>query len=198
MKILITGFGPFLDNAENISQKMLQFLKEDPGLSHLDISTQELPVEFSRAFEVFQNCQQKCNPDLVFQLGLAAGRTRIGLEKVGLNWVETRLPDNAGVMPVTGEIFKNEPLALRCQMPWTEYMLKNPCPEVELSFSAGAYVCNDLFYRSLREESRLNNIYLVGFIHLPPESPLLSAARIKEILVNIISWIALNAKSGVR
>ena len=190
MKILITGFGPFLENAKNTSQEILFLLKTEPVLTSLDLQTLELPVEFSLAFEVFERKRQEIKPNLVFQLGLAASRCRIGLEKVGLNWIETSFPDNSGKIPPVGEIFKNEPLGLLSQMPWSEFITQNPCKEVELSFSAGTYVCNDLYYRSLREQTKSAEYPSVGFIHLPPESPSFSIDRMKEVLVNIISWMA--------
>jgi pyrrolidone-carboxylate peptidase len=53
MRMMITGFGPFLEHSVNLSEKMLYLLKEDPALAHHEIETVKLPVEFGKAFEVY-------------------------------------------------------------------------------------------------------------------------------------------------
>ena len=83
MKILVTGFGSFLDNNENPSSEILKLLPK--SIYGNEIITVELPVVYDQAFNVLRPLIEKYQPKLIINLGLASGRTKISLEQVALN-----------------------------------------------------------------------------------------------------------------
>lgn len=171
MKILISGFKPFLGQKINPSQKIALDLQD----RFADVVSLILPVEYKQSFWLLEREIQNVEPDFVIMIGQAAGRTNVCFEKVGLNWVQSRHADEAGVKPAFGAIEANEPLALMTPFPVDEHYekLKAKNLPVEISFSAGAYVCNDLYFRILNEFKNLKAV----FIHVPLVPEQLDAAN---------------------
>lgn len=161
MKILVTGFKPFLGEKINPSQ----ILAENISAEISGVSCCVLPVEFQSAFEQLINKTKNNQFDFIILLGQAAGRSKISLEKIALNWLQTEHADESGVKPVTGFIFENRDLALMTEFPVDEVYesLKAEGYPVEISFSAGTYVCNNLYYKCLAENLKAP----VVFIHVP-------------------------------
>lgn len=161
MKILVTGFKPFLGAETNPSEILA--LRSAEIFSEVDFVV--LPVEFANSFKVLKNQLIQQEYDFLIMLGQAAGRTRICFEKIGLNWIQTEHQDEAGHLPRTGSIHHGEPLALMSVFPVDQVYLKlkNKNLPVDISFSAGAFVCNDLYYRVLRDFKGLKAV----FIHVP-------------------------------
>lgn len=162
MKILVTGFEPFfgaeINPSKILSQRMSQNFSEVESLI--------LPVEFDKSSEFLKKYIAECGRcDYLVMLGQAAGRSKISLEKIGLNWVQSNHKDESGVLPQTGIILEDEPLALMSIFPIDEVYseLRKENLPVEISFSAGTFVCNDLYYRILNQFSDLKAV----FIHVP-------------------------------
>ena len=104
-------------------------------------------------------------------LGLAADRTKICFEKIALNWQQSKNSDEAGYQPSGGPIIQNKELALMSPFSIEEALnhlsqsdLNSTSWPMQTSFSAGTYVCNDLYYRQLQAYPGLNSV----FIHIPP------------------------------
>ena len=55
-----------------------------------------LPVDAARAPAALRDALEGLNPAAVLLTGLAAGRAQLSLERVALNVMDFRLPDNAG------------------------------------------------------------------------------------------------------
>ncbi len=161
MKILMTGFKPFLGQKLNPSEWLVQEIqKKDPSVRVL-----VLPVEFGKSFEVLKNIINEETPDFLIMLGQAAGRRNVCLEKIALNWVQSRNKDEAGFLPTTGPIVKDSELAMMTSFPVDQifaYLIENKQP-VEISFSAGTYVCNELYYHALSQFKKLKSV----FVHVP-------------------------------
>lgn len=175
MKILITGFEPFLENKNNISKEILESFRTSA-------TTLVLPVEFKRSFEILKEEIERVQPEMVLMFGLAVGRTKISLEKVALNWVETKHADNAAHVPKVGLIDPYEELALMTKLLFSEIQSKLPQELTEMSFSAGTYVCNDLYFRTLKYiKSRPELGLQAGFIHLPQPTAKFPKEKITEI-----------------
>lgn len=159
-KIILTGFKPFMGDLTNPSEIICQ------NISMSNVVTQVLSVDFNQAFLELKKTIEKENPDFVIMLGQASGRDRISLEKVALNWNESKHPDEGGNYVQPSKINPaNEPLALMTKFPINElqdYLDKKEYP-VKMSFSAGTYVCNNLYYKVMTEFPNLKSI----FIHVP-------------------------------
>ncbi len=161
-KVLLSGFGPFLDIKMNPSEEIVKKLAQQFNLPSII-----LPVVFGQAFEVLKEKVDSEKPDVVLMFGVAATRSKICFERIGLNWVESKNPDTSMKTPVAGKIDSNQELALmnpfNLEKIISQYDL-NERKHIEISYSAGAYVCNDLYFRALNEKS-ISAEKL--FIHIP-------------------------------
>lgn len=184
-KILVTGFRPFLGADTNPSELLsLELSKNLTGVDSLI-----LPVEFGRAFEVFSLHLQNRSYEHVLMLGLASGRKKIGFEKIGLNWVQTEHRDEGGTLPESGPIESDLPLALMSPVAIEKYYaaLRAESYEVEISFSAGTFVCNDLYFRVLSKFPKLKAV----FIHVPSTQEL-EMPQQQKIIQRIIELLKIS------
>lgn len=163
-KVLISGFTIFGSHGENSSQIIADQFKQ----AHIDgyeIRSTILPVAFSNAFDCLKIEMDHFRPDVVICLGLAENRKKIELEKVAINLIHCNQPDNEGVLLQDRAITPNGTDAYFATLPLKGMReVKGEFP-VEMSLSAGAYVCNYVMYRVL-EYSKDKGIK-AGFIHLP-------------------------------
>lgn len=174
-KILVTGFRPFLGAEINPSELLsIELSKTVSGVDSLI-----LPVEFSNAFECLNLHLQNRSYEHVLMLGLASGRKKIGFEKIGLNWIHSENRDERGTLPESGHIQVGLPLALMSTINIEKYCaaLRSESHPVEISFSAGTFVCNDLYFRVLNTFPKLNAV----FIHVPPTQEIEMPQQIKII-----------------
>lgn len=160
MKILVTGFKPFLGEKINPSEMLALELEQN----FPEVTALVLPVEFGKSFEVLKNHLQKNSYDYLISIGQASGRSKICFEKIGLNWIHAEHKDESGSRPSAGKI-SDGPLALMSSFPIDEIYIKLKAEKypVEISFSAGTFVCNDLYFRTLNEFKNLKSV----FVHVP-------------------------------
>jgi len=168
MKILFTGFEPFENSTLNPSQEVLNILGTEI-FTRGEIRTCLLPVDTTSAPGILLANIEECLPDAVICLGQATGRSSISLEKVAINQLDFRIPDNQGnqirskLIQESGQdaYFASLPLEfLHDRMSAAEI----PC---EISYTAGTYLCNQVFY-TLMHHIRSNQLSLLGgFIHFP-------------------------------
>ena len=164
-RALITGFEPFGGEEINPSWEAVSLLADDIG--DFSISKMLVPVVFTEAAERVIEKARELRPDVIIAVGQAGGRAAITPEAVAINLCYAKIPDNAGNQPkdeaviVGGEsaYFSTLPVR-RIAEAITEAGVKS-----EVSYSAGAYVCNDLLYRLLAEYDGAG--VSVGFIHVP-------------------------------
>ena len=168
--LLITGFEPFGSEDRNPSWEAVDALPERIGAWTLHKLL--LPVEFGRAAALAVQAAEKCHPDAILCVGLAAGRTAVTPEAIGVNVCDASIPDNAGVQPMGEPIAKDGPAAYFSTLPvrkMTEAIANAGIP-AKLSYTAGTYVCNDLLYSLLHRFSGTQT--RVAFIHIPLEKDL--------------------------
>jgi pyroglutamyl-peptidase len=174
MKILVTGFRPFLHHTVNSSELVLL----DLARHRKDIDTLLLPVSFQNSFlQLKKFLAVHSGYDFVVMLGQANGRGAVSLERVALNWMESKNPDNDGECPAGGRILPGAPDSYLVDFfpsKWKELLsasgseaegLEYPAKLAEISLTAGAYVCNNLYYKAVHElrGSRTQPL----FVHLP-------------------------------
>ena len=110
-------------------------------------------------------------PKLWLMLGEAGREPKaVRLEKVAINWDDFRLPDNLGAQPRDTAIVPGGPAAyfasLNVAKIATTLEKKTPLP-VEVSLSAGAFLCNHLAYCALHESLP----FPTTFVHVPAWRP---------------------------
>ena len=98
MKILITGFDPFGGETVNPAYEAVKLLPDT--IAGAEIIKLEVPTRFHRASAVLEDAMQRHKPDVVICVGQAGGRAAITPEKVAINLMDGRIPDNAGYQPV--------------------------------------------------------------------------------------------------
>lgn len=195
MKILVTGFKPFLSEKINPSE----VLSVELSKQFSEVTSLVLPVEFGNSFKVLRSHLTLNNYNYVIMLGQASGRDKVSLEKIALNWIQAEYPDESGTLPDTGVILEDKPLALMSDFPVDEIFakLKKQKLPIEISFSAGTFVCNDLYFRVLDQFETLKSV----FVHVPLIEEQIGAAHVrpflalevqKNILSQMILWILIN------
>ena len=162
MNILVTAFEPFGEIDTNCTQMVLKEIKNILG-----VETLLLPVLNDQAFTLIERKLNECSYDFVILLGQAAGRDRISLERVALNLVDFPIADNNGVVLKDTPIYSDEENALFSTLPLRriEEALTKAKFKVEVSNSAGTYICNEVFFKGLAHTK--NSKTKLGFIHFP-------------------------------
>ena len=94
MKILVTGFDPFGGETVNPAYEAVKLLPDTIGGAQ--IFKLEIPTVFSLSGPAVEEGIKKYQPDVVLCVGQAGGRASISVEKVAINFVDARIPDNNG------------------------------------------------------------------------------------------------------
>ena len=167
MKILITGFNPFGGESVNPAFEAVKLMPDT--IAGAQIIKQEVPTEFGRAGEVLEAAMNASKPDVVICIGQAGGRSAITPEKVGINIMDGRIPDNAGYQPVDVTIREDGETAYFTSLPVKAMVqkMKDAGIPAGLSYTAGSYVCNYLMYTLLYLIDKKFPSVRGGFIHVP-------------------------------
>ena len=159
--ILLTGFEPFGTATSNPSGEIVK------QISGENIVTAILPVAYAQSAEHLLALIAEHNPDVVICLGQAEGRTHITPEKVAINLDDARLADNEGVLRSDVKILEDGPNAYFSTLPvkdMVEAMKAQGIPAA-LSLSAGAFLCNHVFY--VAQNKFAGTAVRSGFVHVP-------------------------------
>lgn len=164
-RLLITCFEPFGGRLVNASRDAVFALPDVIGA--FEVHRLCLPVVFGRAAEIALAEIKRLRPDVVMCVGEASGRTAITPEMVAINLRYARMPDNAGNVPLDEPVLKGGENALFSTLPvraMAEAVREVGLPG-DVSYSAGAYVCNDLMYLMLHHLAGTG--VPCGFVHVP-------------------------------
>lgn len=168
MKLLITGFEPFGNSPINPSQLLIENLASNSTRCD-QLAACLLPVDTVLAPKKIIEQIVYHNPQFIVCLGQASGRAAISLEKIAINLLDFRIPDNQGHQVQNQEIVRDGSPQHLSSLPielLQKILLSSAIP-CEISFSAGAYLCNQIFY-SMMHHIAINNLNIqAGFIHLP-------------------------------
>ncbi len=166
MKILLTGFEPFLDYSENSSWEVAEQVASC-GIAGVEVVAERLPVSFARVGEALRGAIELHTPDFVIMLGQSGTTDRVKLERIALNMMDSAVGDNDGATPDEEPIYENEDNALFTSLPIKRLRraIEEQGVSVKISNSAGLYVCNRIYYEALRmcKERAMQAI----FVHLP-------------------------------
>ena len=181
MIVLITAFEPFGGAETNITQSILSLLPN--SIADWAIKKVCLPVSFKRAPIVLRDAIATYSPDLVLMLGQCPAGENIRLERFAINMMDSTKGDNDGYIPNEETIYANQPLALQTPLPIKE--LERFCTDhvlpVQVSNSAGLYVCNRVYYEALYLHQQ------AIFMHVPKNMDLtLAQQTIAQIMKNLL------------
>lgn len=173
--VLLTGFDAFGNDRlaarpVNPSWLAVQALQGSRVGGH-DVVAAQLPTVFGSSTAELMRLIDLHQPAMVVCVGQAGGRHALSLERVAVNLVHAHIPDNAGAQPQDQPVVADAPAAYFSTLPVTSMMkaLQAAGLPAELSYSAGPFVCNHVFYglmHALATQPGLNGVR-GGFLHVP-------------------------------
>jgi len=168
MRFLLTGFEPFGGSPINPSQQIIERLAAE-GLPGIELVTAILPVDRLRGPEKLLQLIEKYHPEAVLCLGEASTRAVLSIEHLAVNLLNFSIPDNQGVQVEDEPIIPGGPAAYFATLPVRKAYeaVKAVQVPVEISLSAGSYLCNQVFYTLLNFLVHQGLDIPAGFIHLP-------------------------------
>lgn len=164
-KLLITGFEPFDGEQINPSWEAVDRLPIE--INGYELVKLCIPVMFGEAAAKVIKVADKIRPDAILCIGQAGGREVITPELVGINLRNVSIPDNNGYQPKDEPIVEGGACAYFSTLPVRRIAeaLNDAGIPSRVSYSAGAYVCNDVLYTLLARYK--NTETRIGFIHIP-------------------------------
>ncbi|MBO1308298.1 pyroglutamyl-peptidase I [Enterococcus sp. 669A] len=195
-KVLITGFDPFGGATINPAFEAVKLLPET--IQDAEIIKIEIPTVFKKDGEVLEAAIKEHQPDIVLCVGQAGGRSGVTIEKVAINLMEARIPDNDGQQPLNQPIHEDGKNAYFATIPVKAMVNSVKAQNIpsSVSYTAGTFVCNDIMYRLLYLAEKEYPAMRGGFIHVPylpeqvtelPEgTPSMSADLISQALAAAI------------
>lgn len=171
--VLVTGFEPFGGDAVNPSGDAARRL-DGETVAGARIHGAVLPCVFAEAPRTLRGLVDALRPDLVLCLGLAAGRSGFHPERVAINLIDARIADNAGASPVDEPVEPGGPAARFSTLPVKAMVaaLQAAGHASALSYTAGTYVCNQVFHALMAMP-----VARAGFMHVGGD---LDGARVAD------------------
>jgi pyroglutamyl-peptidase len=162
-RVLVTSFEPFGGHEVNSSSEVARGLAPLDGV---EVVWEPLPVVACDCVERAWGRIEATRPALVLALGQAGSSPRVRLEDRGVNFDHFHMPDNARQLRQGRAILPGGPALLRTTIPLLDVAdrLRREGQPVEVSYSAGSYVCNHYYYQLLH---RATPPARVLFVHLP-------------------------------
>lgn len=177
--VLLTGFEPYGPYTVNPSAELAKALDGRPA-GDRRVHAAVLPVHHAAAAARVRELLDELAPADVVHLGLAAGRSRVALERVALNVMDFELPDAAGYRATGEPCVPGGPAAYLSTLPLPAILRELTAAGIPayLSNTAGTYLCNQTLYTTLHAVARRPHPPRVGFIHLPLLPEMVAAAGV--------------------
>lgn len=193
-KILVTAFEPFGGETINPSALLLDHFRNLP-----EVETVLLPVTFEQVFSVLEQHLRRQSYDFILCLGQAGGRAKINFERFAMNMMDSSAADEAGALLQEREILKGAPVGYQTLFSLREVTraLHEQGHAVEVSNSAGLFVCNYVYYRVLSWLEQNDRHTKAVFIHIPycreqitnkqPGTPFMELIDMQKCIVDFIN-----------
>ena len=167
MKVLVTGFDPFGGESINPAWEAVKCIRNE--IAGAEIVTMQIPTVVGRSIERIHEKMKELQPDMVISVGQAGGRFGVTPERVAINLMDARIPDNDGFSPVDIPVEKDGETAYFTTLPVKKMVeaMKEAGIPAGLSYSAGSYVCNTVMYAGLSLAAHEFPAMRSGFIHVP-------------------------------
>ncbi|MBB4687804.1 pyroglutamyl-peptidase I [Amycolatopsis jiangsuensis] len=177
--VLLTGFAPFDGAVANPSWQAASLVASRRN----DTVAVELPCEFGAALPALRAAIEQHRPSLVVCSGLANGRHAVTPERVAINLVDARIPDNARAQPIDVPVIEDGPAAYFTTLPVKAAVAAIEAAGVPaaVSFTAGTYVCNQVFYGLMHLLATEFTGLRGGFVHVPADEDLAVAESAKAL-----------------
>ena len=194
MKIIVTGFDPF--GGEKINPS-IECVKALPGIKGVELIRLELPTVFKESAKRLNEVINEVKPDAVLSVGQAGGRPGITMERIAINVDDARIPDNISQQPIDETIQTKGAAAYFSTLPIKRIVkaIREAGIPVEVSNSAGTFVCNHIMYQALFASTKAEKPFKAGFMHIPfipeqstdkPSLPLEESTKALQIAIETI------------
>ena len=173
-KIMLTGFGPFPGVQRNATEKYVPELakasSEKLKNRNIDIAYEILPAQWKAAPTRAVQAITHIRPHLILHFGVAKDIDGFAIERIARNTCAIS-PDACDEMPEFNCVEPNGPKNLYVSIPAQHivHRLRLQGYPAELSKDAGEYICNAVFYTSLRTAQAAGTDCQIGFTHLPED-----------------------------
>lgn len=200
--VLLTGFAPFGGDSVNPSGEAVVAVAAGWDRPET-LVTEILPVTFAGSSARMRALLAAHSPDVVIATGLAGGTDGIRVERIAVNLIDARIPDNDGAQPIDDPSVPGGPTAHFATLPVKAIAeaLRGEGIPAHVSHSAGTFVCNHTMFTTLDAAPPGTR---AGFIHVPwahgqgPEgAPSLPAADLTRALRRAIE-VCLDAPTDAR
>jgi len=164
--ILVTGFESYAGRSDNPAAHLASLL-DGSEISGLKIVGKRLPVNLSEIAKQVPALLEEFNPTMILSIGLWPGESMIRLEKLAANNSSFEIADNSG-LHAKGPVVTDGPDAYLTSLPIEKMQqaIREKGIPCRISLSAGAYLCNALFY-TFAHECKRRGCGAVGFMHVP-------------------------------
>jgi len=166
--ILLTGFEPF--GGEKVNPSILACKKLDgKKYNGYKVRVEEIPLRFAEIRGTLEGHIKRHEPAAIISTGQGGG-SWLNLERVAINVADTnRVAYNCGEKPRDAMLVEGGPVAYITGLPIRRLLDKVRAAGVpaEISNSAGAFGCNQLFYHLMDYVAREQLNIPAGFVHVP-------------------------------
>jgi pyroglutamyl-peptidase len=168
--VVLTGFEPFADFKVNPSWEAAKAL-DDKEISSFRVKAFQIPLAYEGIKSTITQIADKHRPAVMITMGQSY-REMISLEKVAVNFAdltESQVIYNCGTRPKDETLEPNGPTAYFTTLPLREILntlRKNTIP-AEISYTAGAFACNQIFYHTMHKIHKDRLDTRAGFVHFP-------------------------------
>ena len=176
---LVTGFEPFGDHSENISEKVAEMVNGQRKIScpwtgekiDVNVETTKLTVDAQGAQHTAKRVRQGATWDAILHVGLCEHCETPRVEQLARDRLDMRIPDNAGrqidATPLDGYGHRGCWIDVSI---WDKALFPTP---YSLSIDAGAYLCNETYHATMKALTEATTSRPIPppvlFLHLPDE-----------------------------
>lgn len=156
--MLVLGFGPFLDVADNPAARLARAV-DGATVGGRRVVGRVMPVSYSRGPELAASLAEDLDPELILGVGVARDRPEPWVERVGRRRCSATEADVDGT--AGADLEPEGPEEVEASLDVDALAAALGCG---VSRDAGRYVCNGWLYRAVRT---LGAGRPVGFLHVP-------------------------------
>ncbi len=200
-RILLTGFEPFGDNQENVSEKILNMIDSTITVSdpwhdsrmskitypeiEVTIEKQLLTVDEPGSVLVSDRISNGEKWDAIVHMGLCESCDSIQFETTAKNFLDMKIPDNLGRQISNQQLGKTD---LYCNKIVKDAISYPSISGLNVSNDAGSFLCNEAYFRTLESLNKTDQYSSIKtcFIHIPSEEKISLHSSI-NILKKIIA-----------
>jgi len=168
--IVLTGFEPYGDFKVNPSWEAARTLNERE-IASFQIKSFKIHLTYKKIKQDITKIIETYKPTVLITLGQSY-RSMISLEKVAINFAdltEAKILYNCGTRPKDEKLEPEAPSAYFSTLPLRRILKELRTNEVpaEISYTAGTFACNQIFFHTMHYLHSQNLDMTAGFIHVP-------------------------------